>query len=256
MMSPRTAHNAFELDPESYDALVDWPRRLANEEPFYRQLFEQFGVQRVLDAACGTGHHAAMFHTWGLDVEGADASAAMTEFCRARHGESERLRWKTRPFFEPASPAGSYDVVVCVGNSLSLAPDVTAIGRALRAMLASIRPGGVCVVQVLNLWRLDEGPTNWPKCVRVQRGESTQLLIKGLHRTGGVGHIDLIDIRTQAGGPTTHFHAATFLGIHADELAAAADSAGGRDVRLYGTFKHEPYNPKTSPDLILVCQRA
>ena len=45
-----------EIDVELYDALVDWPKRLANEEPFYRQLFERYNVKSVLDVACGTGH--------------------------------------------------------------------------------------------------------------------------------------------------------------------------------------------------------
>ena len=47
-----------------YEAMVDWPKRLANEEPFYRRLFARIGARRVLDAACGTGHHASMFHAW------------------------------------------------------------------------------------------------------------------------------------------------------------------------------------------------
>lgn len=51
-------------------------------EPLYYALFEQRGVRRALDAACGTGQHAAMFHSWGLHVEGADAGPTMIERCR------------------------------------------------------------------------------------------------------------------------------------------------------------------------------
>ena len=48
-----------------YEAMIDWPKRLANEGPFYRRWFERVGVQSVVDVACGTGRHAAMFHSWG-----------------------------------------------------------------------------------------------------------------------------------------------------------------------------------------------
>ena len=130
------ATQPFELDPESYDALVDWPRRLAIEEPFYRRLFEDAGVRRLLDAACGTGHHAAMFNSWGLHVEAADISPEMIDYCRTAHGKSESLRWVVRSFVEPAA-AGVFDAVVCVGNSISLVPDVETVNRAIGTMGAS-----------------------------------------------------------------------------------------------------------------------
>ena len=38
-----------------YESMIDWPKRLANEGPFYRRLFEQAAVQRIADVACGTG---------------------------------------------------------------------------------------------------------------------------------------------------------------------------------------------------------
>jgi SAM-dependent methyltransferase len=62
-----------------YEALIDWPKRLAHEEAFYRRLFERVGARSVADVACGTGHHAAMFHSWGLRVEGSDISLQMIE---------------------------------------------------------------------------------------------------------------------------------------------------------------------------------
>jgi SAM-dependent methyltransferase len=55
--------SVFEDRPELYDALVDWSKRLAREEPFFRAVFEQVAARRVLDAACGTGRHAALFQS-------------------------------------------------------------------------------------------------------------------------------------------------------------------------------------------------
>ena len=80
--------NLFQDLTDVYEAMIDWPKRLAREEPFYRRWFERCGARSVLDVACGTGHHGAMFHRWGLRVEGADLSAAhdrtrQSEFRRA-----------------------------------------------------------------------------------------------------------------------------------------------------------------------------
>jgi glycine/sarcosine N-methyltransferase len=250
------ATTPFELDPESYDALVDWPRRLANEGPFYRRLFEDAGVRRVLDAACGTGHHAAMFRSWGLHVEAADINPEMIDYCRSTHGESASLRWVVRSFVEPASAAGAFDAVVCVGSSISLAPDVETVNRVIAAMLSVVRPGGVCVIQALNLWRVPEGPTMWQKCRHFRRDDGERIVIKGLHRFGDRGFIELIELSVAGGGVSSRFHRATMLGLRDADLRVAVESAGGRDVRICGTFQNDPYEPQKSPDLVLVCSRA
>ncbi len=269
----------FDTLVDVYDLLIDWPKRLSNEGPFFRKLFAETGVRRVLDAACGAGHHAAMFHRWGLAVEGADLSPVMIARCRERFGDQEGLRWTVRSFencgtgFQGGTgilpvvsddltgdkPAPRFDAVVCVGNSLALAADLAAVGRAIASMIAALRPGGVGVVQVLNLWAVPEGPTRWQKCKRI--GDN-RVILKGLHRVGGRGFIDLIDLRMTlvlwhrlpAGG-LQDFHgleagATHFLGIEAEDLSAAICSNGGRDVRLYGGYQEETYDREVSADLI------
>ena len=42
--------NPFDDLAEVYEAMVDWNRRLSNEEPFYRQVFARMGTRQVLDA--------------------------------------------------------------------------------------------------------------------------------------------------------------------------------------------------------------
>ena len=79
-----TVQGMFDDLADVYEAMIDWPKRLAHEEPFYRRLFERLGARSVLDVACGTGRHAAMFHSWGLRVEGADLSPAMIDRARSQ----------------------------------------------------------------------------------------------------------------------------------------------------------------------------
>ena len=72
-----------ELVADIYDVMIDWPKRLAHEGPFFRRLFQRADARRVLDAACGTGRHAALMHSWGLEVEAADISPAMIARAKA-----------------------------------------------------------------------------------------------------------------------------------------------------------------------------
>lgn len=243
----------FELDPPTYDALIDWPARLANEEPLYRALFAEAGVRKVLDAACGTGRHAALLHSWGLEVEGADLSPEMIAYCRATHGASDTLRWVVRGFTQPAAP-GVFDAALCTGNSLALAPDRAAAAATVGALVAAVRPGGLVVVQVLNLWRLPDGPMQWQKCRLVPADGPPRVLLKGLHRCGERAFIEFVDLRVGA-AVRCETHTSVMLGLRPAELEAAARAAGAASVQFYGDYRRQVYDPTSSPDLILVARR-
>lgn len=242
----------FEDIAELYDALIDWPKRLANEQPFYRAVFERHGVRKVLDAACGSGRHAAMFHAWDLHVEGADLNPAMIAQCRAQFGESDSLRWAVRAYDHLHADAGSFDAVICVGNSLALAPDLETVERALGAMLAALRKGGVCVLQVLNLWHLPDGPCVWQKCKRVTLQSEEHMLVKGVHRAGSRGFVDLIDLIPTPAGIVPRYDSATFLGLESEWISAVARQVGAADVQCFGGFQRPTYDRASSPDLVVL----
>src|ERR1035437_4090702 len=98
-----------------FESIIDWPKRLAHEAPFYRRLFERVSVKSMIDVACGTGHHASMFHSWGLEVEGADLSPNMIALARAGFGEPPGLSWAVRGGAQPIGSASSIHVARCVG---------------------------------------------------------------------------------------------------------------------------------------------
>jgi SAM-dependent methyltransferase len=246
--------NMFDQLTDIYEAMIDWPKRLAAEEPFYRHWFQQAGVKRVVDAACGTGHHAAMFHGWGLDVEGADLSPAMIERAKASFGESPGLRWAVRGFDEPISAAGAWDAVVCVGNSLALAPDLATVQTAIARMMEALRPGGVLLVQVLNLWRLPDGPCVWQKCHRARLPQGDALILKGVHRCDRRGYVELA-VADPNGGPLLAHESPQFLGMEEAELDAMARQAGASQVQIFGGYGEQPFDREASIDLVMVASR-
>jgi SAM-dependent methyltransferase len=240
---------------EVYEALVDWPRRLAHEQLFYRRLFESVGVQRLVDVACGTGHHAAMFHSWGLTIEGSDASAEMIDRARQLHGQSETLGWVVRRFEEPIAAHPLFDAAVCVGNSLALANTVEAAQQAIGHMLAAVRPGGLVIVHVLNLWHLPDGPCRWQKCFRMTGQHGELLVVKGVHRSGRSGFVDLI-VTTLDQPPRMQSESVPLLGLDEGDLEHAARCQGAARVEFYGGYDGQPYQRETSTDLIMVAWRA
>ena len=237
-----------------YDLLVDWPRRLAREEPFYRRLFQAAGIKRLVDVACGTGHHAAMFHRWQLDVQGADISPEMIDRARQLHGTSATLQWTVRGFEEPIETGSPFDAALCVGNSLALAATQEAVRQTIRHMLAAVRPGGLVVVHVLNLWSMPDGPCHWQKCFRMEGQRGELLVVKGVHRSGATGYVDLI-VMTDDRPPRLESQSAPLLGLAAVDLQAAAHSNGAAVVEFYGGYEGQPYERETSVDMIMVAWR-
>ena len=245
--------NTFNQLADIYEAMIDWPKRLAAEEPFYRHWFQQAGVKRVVDVACGTGHHAAMFHGWGLEVEGADLSPAMIERARAAFGEPPGLRWAVRGFDEPIPAAGSWDAVVCVGNSLALAPDPATVRTAIARMMEALRPGGVLLVQVLNLWRLPDGPCVWQKCHRTQLPQGDALILKGVHRCGEQDMWSWPSpIPTAGRSWPTNPEVSRPLGRRVGGVYAPA---GAAEVQYFGGYASQPLHDDSSVDIVMVARK-
>jgi ubiquinone/menaquinone biosynthesis C-methylase UbiE len=109
------------------------------EGPFTAALFARIEPGRALDAACGTGRHAAVLAELGHEVVGVDASPAMLERARERIpgadfriGELEAL----------PLDAGAVDLAVC---SLALT-HLEAPEPAVAELARVVRPGGRIVL--------------------------------------------------------------------------------------------------------------
>lgn len=238
---------------EVFESIIDWPKRLANEEPFYRRLFARAGIKSVVDVACGTGHHAAMFHSWGLRVQGADLSPNMITHARRHHGEPAGLTWAIRGYDQPMGSEPQFDAAICVGNSLALAPNVETVHAALRQMLAGVRPGGCVMMHVMNIWALADGPCVWQKTIRTRLTDQDTLIIKGVHRSGARGYVDLLvctlaDTKLRA-------ECVPLLGLEAGDLEGVMREAGASRVEAFGGYQEQPYDRGTSVDLVMVARK-
>lgn len=178
------APKGFSLPPDVYDQFVDWPKRLGKEGPFFQFLFSRFGVKRIWDAACGTGRHADLFHSWGLEVEATDISGEMIAFARSRHGSPPGLTWRVHDFLSPHPQPESFDAAVCLGNSLSLAPGLDEAKRVVGNLFAAVKPGGIVVLHVLNYEAIPKGRSIWQKVTWTNVQERQVLALKGIHRLG------------------------------------------------------------------------
>ncbi|WP_144119134.1 class I SAM-dependent methyltransferase [Catellatospora sichuanensis] len=109
------------------------------EEPIVRRILDGLPVGVALDAACGTGRHAAYLSALGHRVVGVDASAEMLAIARERLPEAE---FHQAGLDRIPLPDDAVDTVVCA-LALAHVPD---LGQVLAEFARVLRPGGHLVV--------------------------------------------------------------------------------------------------------------
>ena len=90
-----------------------------------------------------------------------------------------------------------------------------------------------------------------PTCV-VACGEV--LIIKGVHRAGSGGFVDLLIAPLDA-SIQLQTESVPFLGIEACQLEQMVKQAGAAVMQLLGNYQGEPYDRGRSVDLILVAEK-
>lgn len=117
-------------------AALPTAERAARERPFWQALIEAWGWRRVADAGCGAGFHLELLRGLGLEAIGFDLAVATLP----------RAAVAGDLLAPPLRPA-MFDAALCLGNTLSLLADRSAQRRALAALVALARPGGIVVLQ-------------------------------------------------------------------------------------------------------------
>jgi ubiquinone/menaquinone biosynthesis C-methylase UbiE len=117
---------------------------IATETPIVDQMLQALPRGRALDAACGTGRHAATLAALGHDVVGVDANDAMLAVARAKVPSAEFRVGRLESL--PVDDA-SVDVAVCslaLTHVPELAPVIAELARVVRPdgsiVLSDIHP--------------------------------------------------------------------------------------------------------------------
>jgi glycine/sarcosine N-methyltransferase len=239
-----------------YDHFVNWPGRLAHELPFFTSLFEEHGVRRVLDAACGTAHHAIALASKGYQVVGADLSESMIRLAR----ENASVHGVEASFFVAgmggfAVLGETFDAAICLGNSLPHLLSAHAVAGALGDFATILRPGGLLVIQNRNFDRVWARRERFmpPQAYRDDAGEWIFVRFYDYHDE----KVDFNMLRLQRTGDgwSQDVESTELRPIFRDDLAAALMAAGMREIACYGSYDGSVFDPDQSGDLISVSKR-
>ncbi|MFX1541358.1 MAG: class I SAM-dependent methyltransferase [Promethearchaeota archaeon] len=135
-----------------YDQAIDWTQRLSNELPFFSSLLKNHKTARILDLACGSGRHAIALALEGFDVIGLDLSstmiAAAEKYAQINQVAVEFITADMQKATDVVE--GSFDLILCIGNSLALLPTLQAVQSTLEGAYSLLGEKGIFVAQILN----------------------------------------------------------------------------------------------------------
>jgi len=241
---------------KDFVAMIAWEKRLAREGPFFRELFESRRVRSVLDLACGPGRHAALFASWGLEAWGADASPAMIRLSR------EYAREKgVRPRFVRATYGKlrktihrRFDAIINIGNSLVQVGNQRELEILLREGRALLNPGGIFLSQTRNYDGYGEDFLEaLPVTSRSGPGEET-LYLRLHQRQGERIRFYLVKLVPQGKVWMACPRMTWFYRVTRANLARALRKAGFRRAQWFGGYDRSPFDPPSSPDLVLLAR--
>ncbi len=258
-----------------YDQMVDWDKRLAREAPFFRELFDRFGVDRIVDVGCGSAKHAIMFRQWGHEVIGVDPSESMLAQARENaEAAGVELPLVEGAFGELEQLVGTgHDAVVTLGNGLPHVDGIAGLHHTLRDFAAVLRPGGLVVLHLLNHARLIDGRIRMMPAVLRETPEGDRVFLKVLDYVEDGIVFDFVtltrdpDPELSAGNAfafddpaETGWHLRSRRSLHTalpvDLLVEALGDAGFEAVESYGDHTGRPLDRAADESVIVVARRA
>lgn len=254
--------------PQSdYDEFVNWDKRLANEGPFFLELFEGEGVRRVLDVGAGSARHAILFATWGLDVVAVDPDDSMLEaalanaetFAQDIAAGGGSLRVVKGGFGELAALGlGRFDALTCTGNALPHVAGRDGLTEALADFGSVVAPGGVLLLHLLNHQRLlrDRPRVVAPKVTDTADG--TKVFVRVIDYPAGDEFLDfdfVTLVRDAQGGWSVASRRSPHTAIPVDLLQSELSCAGFTEFEAFGGHDRHPLS-QSDESVIVVARRA
>ena len=232
----------------------DWmrsenPERMA----FFRQLFINYNVTRLLDCACGTGQDLIMFHKIGLSVQGSDLSEAMlTQTRRNLERAGVDIPFIQADFRELADHFKEpFQAVVCLSNSINEPLEDAETMQTLQNMHALLCTGGILV---FDQGQTDASMKNPPPFVPIlnNRDHSRLFTIEYSEKIQTVNIFDFSHTEKQ----TDFQHTAVKIRIRLmDSWQKILREAGFSSVDFFGDWKATPYDKNSAERLIAVAQK-
>lgn len=239
-----------------YDLLVNWEKRLSIEIPFLTEFLKgiQPPIRTILEVGCGTGRHAEILHkNLGYHVTGIDIEETMIEEARRRLPEGEIL---VHDFLDQKTlTQRSFDAIISLGNSIGLIAANSNYEEIIsRFSLLLRKPGGLLIFHLLNTSKERQG---WsvPRSIISPKGEF--IFLRGFSTTKGFIHPEILTLyrsKNEVDWEMTSTGKASIPRINQNEMTSLLKKYHFTNIKVFGDYHKNLFNPSSSVDMIYVCE--
>lgn len=232
---------------DKWDQVINWEHRDAGEAEFFTRLLRDEGVQKVLDAASGTGYHACRLSRGGFTVVASDGAPEMARRTR----ENIAGRGLDIPVYVAdwlrlsAVVPGQYDALLCLGNAFCHLFGAEDRAQALREFHAVLAPGGLLILDHRNYDAILSAGFTQPRSGYCCASDDVNIYPSEIHD-------DLVRFRYEF--PDGSSHEVTQAPLLKDDVAAMLRRAGFDRMRTYGDLA-SAYDPMQVDFIIHVAHR-
>ena len=237
-----------------YQQLSQYYDHLFPANPAQISLIEKYAASsaRILDIAAGTGNQALLLASKGYDVTAIDSSAEMISKIEEKSQDGKiPIQTLLVDMENIQTITSTYDVIVCIGNSLSHLTTLSKISETVKDIGKLLESDGTFIVQIVNFDRVIEEKIHSLPLIQTSTGLTFQ-------RTYEFKENHLIfhgSLSVDENGQQSHFENKVELyPLQSYELVSLLQNAGFSEISLYGDYQENEYSI-TSPAIVAVAKK-
>ncbi|NVM03544.1 MAG: methyltransferase domain-containing protein [Candidatus Helarchaeota archaeon] len=236
---------------EKYDNLVSWENRVKRESNFYKTIFSDNDVKKVLDCACGTGQHVIMFTQMGYDVKGSDISPSMIKKAKSNSKKfGLKIPLKISHFKNISKIFDEkFDAVICVGNSLPHLFKNKEILDSLSEIYKVLKRNGIFILE----------QRNFNKLIRLQNRffpvtfREDEIFFYVLDYFPKKIVFNVIDLEISS--KKFKVYTTEYNPLKKDNLVELLEKSGFKNFKYYQDHEFNTFNIYKSDNLIIICKK-
>ncbi len=201
----------------------------------------------ILDVACGSGGYSKKLKNLGYNVTAIDLDNAMISQLKEIDGEIDA---RVLNMLDIDRLNKKFDLIFCIGNSMVHLNDNEEIQRFLEKCKNSLKPGGHLLIQIVNYDRILE---NDVKSLPTIENKEIGLIFERYYEYLPEKH--KIDFKTvlKVDGLNLENHVLLHP-ITSKELIGLLERLEYKNIKLYGNFNKDVYEPMKSFPLVITAQ--
>lgn len=242
---------------EKYAHEYDWITNAAQREPHHAReveaIIERCQPQTVLDAGCATGLTTKLFAERGVRAMGLDRSKAILKQAKLKYGDRGLPLSFRYGLFEklPKSMFRSFDLVVCLANSISGVGSLAKLTKSLRGFRDVLKPGGTLVLQLLNYAAVKEGVA-----MPIKATENDGVIYARYSiRRGKTLSIHVVRVDLNQSPPLNEPFVHEFDNFSPEEMLSVIKTVGLVNPRSHGNLLFTERFRKSARDLVITATR-